>query len=173
MFNNILVPIDGSGPSSNAFAYAVDVAHRYGASLRICHVVLRGASLDVLRQTADGYGFLDDIGEALENIQLIPTAAGPVVGMPMIVIPDDVIEKVGRLLLAKALEEGTAANLAKVDTEMLDGDAAAEILKCADENHIDLIVVGSRGHGDLKSLFLGSVSHKIMQESRCPCLVVK
>ncbi len=173
MFNNVLVPIDGSGPSSNALNYAIDVARRYGASLTICHVFLRGTSVDVLRQTAEGYGFLDEVGEALENVQLIPTAAGPVVGMPLIVIPDEVIEKVGRLMLDKAQEEGRATGLSNIDTQFLEGDAAGEILKCVERNHIDLIVVGSRGHGNLKSLFLGSVSHKIMQEAGCPCLVVK
>ena len=38
---------------------------------------------------------------------------------------------------------------------------------------IDLITVGSRGLSGLKGLFLGSVSHKLIEETECPCLVVK
>ena len=38
---------------------------------------------------------------------------------------------------------------------------------------IDLVVIGSRGYGDIKSLFLGSVSHKVVESCACPCLVVK
>ena len=56
---------------------------------------------------------------------------------------------------------------------LLDGDPADEILRYADRNGIDLITVGSRGLGGLKGLFLGSVSHKLIDETECPCLVVK
>ena len=40
-------------------------------------------------------------------------------------------------------------------------------------NKADLIVCGTRGLGGIKSFFLGSVSHKLLEEAACPCLVVK
>lgn len=38
---------------------------------------------------------------------------------------------------------------------------------------IDLIVMGRRGFGDLGSLLLGNVSHKVAQAVDCSCLTVK
>jgi nucleotide-binding universal stress UspA family protein len=51
------------------------------------------------------------------------------------------------------------------------GDPATEILKAS--KGYDLIVIGSRGLGSLKRLFLGSVSNSVVQQSKVPVLVVR
>jgi nucleotide-binding universal stress UspA family protein len=53
------------------------------------------------------------------------------------------------------------------------GDAAAEILRQAEQGGHDLIVMGTRGHGDALSLALGSVSHAVLQNASVPVLVVR
>ncbi len=57
--------------------------------------------------------------------------------------------------------------------EILEGPPADAILRVADVRGIDLIVMGSRGLGDAAALFLGSVSHKVLQSAHCPVLVVR
>jgi nucleotide-binding universal stress UspA family protein len=53
--------------------------------------------------------------------------------------------------------------------EVLDGNPADVIReKSAD---VDLLVLGSRGYGPLRRVFLGSVSSKVLNGSRCPVLV--
>jgi nucleotide-binding universal stress UspA family protein len=53
------------------------------------------------------------------------------------------------------------------------GDAATEILDYASEHQIDLIVAGSRGLSQFKSLLIGSVSRKLVHYSNCSVLIVK
>ena len=58
-------------------------------------------------------------------------------------------------------------------TALLRGDTVDEIVAYADSHDVDLIVVGSRGHGGLASALLGSVSRGILGESRRPVLIVR
>jgi nucleotide-binding universal stress UspA family protein len=53
------------------------------------------------------------------------------------------------------------------------GDAATEIMDYAKINDIDLIVAGSHGFGQFKSLWMGSVSRKLVHYSDCSVLIVK
>jgi nucleotide-binding universal stress UspA family protein len=60
-----------------------------------------------------------------------------------------------------------------VIVEVLEGPAADAILKVADVRECDLIVMGSRGHGTLASLLLGSVSHRVLAHARVPVMIVR
>ncbi|ALX48862.1 universal stress protein [Lentibacillus amyloliquefaciens] len=52
-------------------------------------------------------------------------------------------------------------------------NAGKQVCEYADENEMDLIIVGSRGLGEMKKLLLGSVSNQIVQNANCPILVIK
>jgi nucleotide-binding universal stress UspA family protein len=60
-----------------------------------------------------------------------------------------------------------------VKTLAVVGDAADEILRQAERGEHDLIVMGTRGHGEAFSLALGSVSHAVLQRATVPVLVVR
>jgi len=60
-----------------------------------------------------------------------------------------------------------------VETGLLKGRPADEIVAFADTIDADLIVVGSRGHGAVASALIGSVSRGVLHESRRPVLVVR
>lgn len=55
----------------------------------------------------------------------------------------------------------------------IEGNPGNVISHYASINEIDLIVIGSRGLSGVKELFLGSVSHYVVQKAECPVLVIK
>ena len=58
-------------------------------------------------------------------------------------------------------------------TALLTGDTVDEIVAYADSHDVDLIVVGSRGHGAIANALLGSVSRGVLAESKRPVMVVR
>ena len=59
--------------------------------------------------------------------------------------------------------------------KMLRGDVGYNIVKMAQnsKNKYDIIVIGSRGRGAIKEMFLGSVSNYVIHTAKIPVLVVK
>lgn len=56
---------------------------------------------------------------------------------------------------------------------ILHGTPGPEIVKYANVNKVDIVVIGSRGLNGLQEMVLGSVSHKVMKRVQCPALIVK
>jgi len=171
MINTIIAPIDGTGQSDNALRFASEIAGKYNAQLVLVHALLRGTSVPVMQEIAENKGFLDQIKDDLAQVETIPIATVAGVAAPMEVLPNETLEKFGRLLLSSIAN--TVTNVESIQTRIIDGEPARAILKSAEDEQADLIVIGSRGVGDLKSLLLGSVSHKVVEEASCPCVVVK
>ncbi len=57
--------------------------------------------------------------------------------------------------------------------EVEDGDPAERILRHAETDKVNLIVMGSRGIGSLRGLLMGSVSQKVSQLAPCSCITVR
>jgi nucleotide-binding universal stress UspA family protein len=60
-------------------------------------------------------------------------------------------------------------------SEIVEGpfSLVGEIVNYAENNHIDLIVTGSRGRTGFKKVLLGSVASGIVTYAHCPVLVIK
>jgi nucleotide-binding universal stress UspA family protein len=82
-----------------------------------------------------------------------------------------------RVAEARLIAEEAAHGLEKagvgVIVEVLEGPAAEAILKVANVRQSDLIVMGSRGHGNLARLVLGSVSHSVLAKAHVPVLIAR
>jgi nucleotide-binding universal stress UspA family protein len=59
------------------------------------------------------------------------------------------------------------------ETVDLEGYPADELTRYAEESGAELLVVGTRGRGDLASLVLGSTSHRVVNHAPCDVLVVR
>jgi nucleotide-binding universal stress UspA family protein len=60
-----------------------------------------------------------------------------------------------------------------VTTKLTEGRPSAIIVEEAEEEHIDLIVIGSRGIGGITGWILGSTSRRVVESCTKPILVVK
>jgi nucleotide-binding universal stress UspA family protein len=60
-----------------------------------------------------------------------------------------------------------------LETAVVYGDPAEELIHFAQKEEIDVIVIGSTGKGFLKRKLLGSVSHKVVRDAKCSVYVVR
>lgn len=56
---------------------------------------------------------------------------------------------------------------------LLHGDPATQIVQFAEDEGVDLIVMGTHGRTGLKHLLMGSVAEHVLRHARCPVLVVR
>jgi nucleotide-binding universal stress UspA family protein len=76
--------------------------------------------------------------------------------------------------LEKFSHEAKTHNI-ELKTELINSHRPVDyvILEYAEENNIDLIVVGTRGRSGFKRLLLGSIASSVVTYAHCPVMVVK
>lgn len=173
MFKRILCPMDGSEHSLKALTLATDLASRYEAKLVLAHVTTRQALPEELMHYARIEGIVPESREEIDRLQGLGGHLEYRMGDADAVAMARVSAEVGEQILGRAKRKAEAAGLEKIETVLLDGDAGPQILRCIDERDVDCVVMGSRGLSDLKSLFMGSVSHKVANHAACTCIAVK
>ncbi|GIP27707.1 universal stress protein YxiE [Paenibacillus sp. J23TS9] len=82
------------------------------------------------------------------------------------------IREEGEKILAPATEALSKLGVS-YQTFSKTGDPSSAICKTAEEQHVDLIIMGSRGIGLMSELLIGSVSHGVVQHAHCPVMIVR
>ncbi|MCM3634890.1 universal stress protein [Paenibacillus camelliae] len=83
------------------------------------------------------------------------------------------VSKAGHELLREAQEKLKVQGIEASSLFVQGSSISRKIVEVACEQQQDLIVIGSRGLGNIKEVMLGGVSHKVTQLSKCPVLIVK
>jgi nucleotide-binding universal stress UspA family protein len=82
-----------------------------------------------------------------------------------------------RFALAQQIIDGAFPEIGEIPgelkTDILEGPPAEAILAVVEAHNNDLIIMGTRGLGMLKGLFLGSQSQKVVAHAPCPVLLVR
>ncbi len=84
----------------------------------------------------------------------------------------DEFERVGHEATSYIEKIGKAVG-AEVESRVLKGNPAEKILSFAEDNNIDMIIVGSLGKSGYERVLVGSVSDKIIRHAKVPVLVVR
>ncbi len=61
----------------------------------------------------------------------------------------------------------------RYEHRLVQGMAAEDIVRMAEEEHVDLIVMGTHGRSGLKRVLMGSVAEVVMRKATCPVLTLK
>jgi len=147
MLKNILVATDASPASNRAINLAADMAGKYGATLHLLYAVREMQLPPELKKMAE--------------VEKIAGARS------------DVLDFVGEKILGDAQDRAMKKGATTVQTTLEHGDPATVILRCAKRRKVDLIVLGTRGLGQVKGMLMGSVSRKVTNLSGISCLTIR
>ena len=139
----ILVAVDFSAASVAAIQQALILAEAFDARILVVHV---------LHDPADAPGFYVAKKAARKVFRNMEEAA------------------------AKMLADFVDKHLKKwknVEAQIVPGIPGDEIVRCAQKEKADLVVVGTRGLSGLKRLLIGSVADRVIRTCPCPVLTVQ
>ncbi|KAJ3022294.1 UNVERIFIED_CONTAM: hypothetical protein HDU68_009226 [Siphonaria sp. JEL0065] len=150
----IAVAVDSSPDAEYALQWALD--HLINSNDQVCLINVRpyavdgnfGRALDLYPAYSHDYN--EDYVDAIENYNRDESHS--------------LLKKFGGLVLSKG---ATCRGIA------LRGNAKEEILAKVNEIKPDMLVVGCRGLSPLKKVFLGSLSHYLVQHANVPVIVPK
>ena len=81
---------------------------------------------------------------------------------------DDYFRKIGEAAVEYARSRGVLLR-----SVLLRGHAAAEIIRYAEAEKVNLIVIGRQGHSRVARFFLGSTTDRVSEHCHCTVMIVK
>jgi len=144
VLDRILVPTDFSEASGCALRYGRALSAAFGSALHVLHVV---ENLVAHAWTAEVY----------------------VTALPGLL--DEVARDAEKRLAALVTDDDRTRFGARAT--VLTGSPSAEIVRYAQANTIDLIVMGTHGRGVVEHMLIGSVAEKVVRKASCPVLTVR
>jgi nucleotide-binding universal stress UspA family protein len=144
----ILVPVDFSKPAMIAVEVGADIARRSGAQLLLLHVV-------------------EEIASSSMNIE---GEAGGSENWENKIFTIKLIEK-AKKQMAKLTEDPRLEGV-RVVPELRVGTPYHGMNQIITNHKVDLVVMGTAGHSDLKDMIIGSNTEKVVRTAHCPVLTV-
>ena len=103
----------------------------------------------------------------LAHVEIVPLSAAG--GEYLYAIPEPPTEE----LLAKLNKVNPPDSNVAVERRLLAGDPAEAIIRLAETENVDMIVMGTHGRRGLRRVLMGSVAEVVVRTAKCPVLTVK
>jgi len=149
--HKILVCVDGSDKSLEAADYSISIAQNSRAQLVILNVIETEPWL--YGEKAYEWGSPEKLDEAYANKKVE-------------------IQKILDQIKKNAEAVGIQSNSEILLAPRTQG-AVKAILEYVEQQHIDVLVVGTRGNTGVKKMLLGSVANGLLTLANCPVMVIK
>lgn len=145
MFQNILVPLDGSENAYATLTYAANLAKKFDSQINVLSVFRHHSHIE-------------------SSISMVRPREPENLNDVLSAYAKEVVSR-GKTMLQ---EQG----IQNVKGFVKMGSPSKKILEFAKKHDIDLIVISSTGQGDLTGYLLGGVSHKVTGLAKCPVMVI-
>lgn len=173
MKTHIFVATDGSDTANKAIDLAAELAATFDVPLTIGHVLQFGRPSREFARMAEVEHLVDTVQTAQKvDFNILSGSGGGDIFSTSRPSSDVVrmITLMGDEIVRRAADRAKAAGAGQVDTLTADDDPADGILDMAEKAGADMIVVGHRGLGRIRTLLAGSVAQKV--NNNAPCTVV-
>jgi nucleotide-binding universal stress UspA family protein len=140
----ILMPYNDSRHAPSVFAYALTIAKRQNASILVVSIVNK----DLIKHWVNGT-------PSRESAMSLGSV--------------DVLKAGIKKMEQQAKKFGVGFDYAIIPSK----DVSDSLLTLIDTQKIDLVVMGTKGHGMFKEMLLGRVSSAVAINAKCPVLLVK
>ena len=97
----------------------------------------------------------------------------PMSKVPLPYLDEKFLVEDGNAILDEAEKILTGLKVEKVTRKILFGTVSEEIINFAQDNAVDLIIIGSQGLTGIKRFLIGSVANTVVAHAHCSVLVVK
>tara|TARA_R110000787_G_scaffold67923_4_gene152031 strand:+ start:264 stop:791 length:528 start_codon:yes stop_codon:yes gene_type:complete len=175
MIGKILVAYDGSDPARRALDLAAELCKKLDAELSISHVLMHGRPSKELMRMAEIEHMVEQVHK--EHLPDGIYSAGRAYDALSGATPENrsarIISALGDQLVAMAESRCAELGVTVANTSVRTGDYSDEIIDTATDLQCDMIVLGSRGLGSVKSAVLGSVTQKVIHHAAQTVVVVK
>jgi nucleotide-binding universal stress UspA family protein len=163
---SILYATDLSENARYAFAYAMSLADRYQAKLVLLHVLPEESS--ALDKSVIGY-ISEDQWNAIKESHF-QDAKEALIGKRQ---DRTLVRNILNQFSEKARSDFGENAIPSDEVIVRRGNPVEVILKTAEENKCDLIVMGTHGRGALADAMMGSTARRVVRRSQTPVLVVR
>jgi nucleotide-binding universal stress UspA family protein len=174
MVKKVLVAIDGSDHAGKAVALGADIAAKYDAELVLLHVLLSRELPRELQRLAEAEHLVAGDGRSTAPAGMSVADLGSYINLAdgNATLTEDLLRTIGGKILDNAESVALDHGAKRVAKRIEDGKPVDAILDVAKSEKVDMIVTGARGLSSVKSILVGSVSHKLAQLSPVTCVTV-